>query len=218
MEEIIQNLTLGRATEVTVTQPLEKGRYAFVINAPFNTDISVSLVSHQSGVEFFDRDPNAHTYNAELKLQQSGQYKFRVRLSRPVPSGQLDIMFNPLSVGGDSGGSSDGGGGSSIPSHPAEPTHGWAFVYELTTQSGKTEVYVHQTSAGLSMTRRSPNGQAETYRKFDVIAQVANQLVVYSSEIASSNGLGKQEIRRDWNWTWLSMGVAKFKLVKKIKV
>lgn len=72
---------------------LDSGKYMFLINAPFDTQIIVSPVNPISGLYFVDQDPTPNIYNALLTVPKTGQYGFKITLNKNVSGEIIDIQI-----------------------------------------------------------------------------------------------------------------------------
>ena len=77
-----------------INQFLAKGAYRLIVVAPFGTQILVTPLNPVPGFQFLgDTDPSAEIWNSQIITPQDGQFSFLVKLSKPLGSETLQVMF-----------------------------------------------------------------------------------------------------------------------------
>jgi hypothetical protein len=77
-----------------INQFLTKGTYRLIVVAPFGTKILVTPLNPVPGFQFLgDTDPTPEIWNSQIVTPQDGQFSFLVKLSEPLGSETLQVMF-----------------------------------------------------------------------------------------------------------------------------
>lgn len=99
-EIILQGIKLKlQEPEYSIDQFLRGGTYSLIVTVPFDTRMVVVPLNPVPGFQFFaDADPTNFIWNSRIQVPADGQYRFLIRLDRPIMEGEMQIQFILLAV------------------------------------------------------------------------------------------------------------------------
>lgn len=168
--------------EVSSTVSLPKGPCSLNIVAPFDTAVTVLPVN---GLNFRDLDTNANVYSAEFVVPQSGQYTFKIMLSKPVAHDRLHISFFSDT---NSGTNNETGNNNDVqdplPAFPPRPTDGWRFQYYLFWgKTGFTRIDVVGWGPTMVLYFYHPNSNTAVYESLRKVRPNGGHWIAISDQI-----------------------------------
>lgn len=91
----IQKIALRlQEPEYFIDQFLLRGTYALIVTVPFDTRMVVVPQNPVPGFQFFaDADPSNFIWNSRIQVPVDGQYRFLIRLDRPILEGEMQVQF-----------------------------------------------------------------------------------------------------------------------------
>jgi hypothetical protein len=92
---IVKSMTLRlQEPNYYIDQFLLRGAYSLIVTVPFDTQLAVTLQNPLPGFQFFpDGDPSSFIWNSRMVVPADGQYRFLVKLDRPIMAGEMQVQF-----------------------------------------------------------------------------------------------------------------------------